>query len=104
MADNKERKRAPNWSQAESLQLLEEVLARHAIIKGHHRNLANAEQCKQAAYEEIAANVSAVSSYVRTGADCKTKYTNIMKDASYSGFTLSRNTRSRRILRFTSLF
>ena len=82
MADNKERKRAPNWSQAESLQLLEEVLARHAIIKGHHRNLANAEQCKQAAYEEIAANVSAVSSYVRTGADCKTKYTNIMKDAS----------------------
>lgn len=82
MSCEKERKRAPNWTNAETMQLLEDVFERYHIIRGHHRDLANAEKAKDRAWREISDNVSAISSYRRTVDDCKTKHQNLMKNAS----------------------
>ena len=84
-------KRNPNWSKVESKQLLSEVAERNHILKASHGALDNAESKKKKAWEEISNGVSSISPYgVRSVEDCKTRLSNVLRDATKKAITYNR--------------
>ena len=77
-----ERKRAHNWTLKESLCLLDETFNCIAILKGHHKDMASAGKAKSDAWLQISNTVSSISDYQRSISECKTKYSNLLKEAS----------------------
>ena len=84
-------KRNPNWTKIESTQLLSEVTARNHILRASHGALENAEAKKKQAWEEISQGVSSVSPYgLRSVDDCKTRLSNVLRDATKKAIAYNR--------------